>query len=354
MNINFMKNRNKIYFLILLLFLGISYSVLLSQKPDNLKLSDEDKPQSTSKSDNLHYNIGILAAEKNDFETALQEFGLALTINPKNTFALYARATVLYQTQKYKESLSDLNLLLKLDKKYMKGIILRAVVYMELEKYPEAIEDYQTIIKNDPKNSDYYFRLGYCYQLSNSPDLAIKNYQTAEKLGANNEELYINLAALMYQAKNFDKSLDYIDKAIKKGAASNDIYSLSIYNYLEKGYCTEAENVFNKYSVKIENHARILMNLGICFLNKSELDKSISLFESSFKEDSTLIENVFNTGVAFLKGKELDSSYVKFEEFLKLSENRDDLEKLRIEARNQIDYLKDYNKKEKANWKEKK
>ena len=67
----------------------------------------------------------------------------------------------------------------------------------------------------------------------------------------------------------------------------------------------------------------------------------ISFFEQSYALDSTKVENIFNIAVAKLREKKDEDAYVKFVEFMKITENRNDYEKQRIEAKEQIDFLKE-------------
>jgi Flp pilus assembly protein TadD len=306
---------------------------------------DEGVKNNYSKEENLHYNKGIIAAENNDFESALKELDTTLFINPKNHFALYARATVYYQTNKFQESLTDLNNLFKMNKKDDKALFLHAVVNQQLENFNESIKDLEQLLKKDPKNPEYHLAVAYCYQVTGKIDLAIKRYLDAQKLGSDKNEIFLNLAGLFYHAGNYEKSQEYVNLSITKKIATSDIYIIYVYNLLEKNQCFQALTVFRLYASEMEAPARVMMNIGICFLNKKEFVSAEELFEQSYKIDDKLIENVFNIAVSKLRNNKNEEALLKFQEFMQFSESRNDLEKQRIESKNQIDYLNEEQKK---------
>ena len=348
-----MRKYFKIFFLFLFIqpVLVIALSELFSVN-NVISLFAVNKPKTTneSKDDNLHYNKGVLAAENNEFDVALKELDTALTINPKNTFALYARSTVYYQTGNFDSALIDLNNLLKLEPKNVQGLYLRSNIFSNLEKYINAINDYEQLIKLEPKNYKHYVNLGYCYQVTKNPEKALKNYLKAEELGADEIEIKINLANLYYTKKNYDKSLEYVRKVLTNDKGNPQIYSLYIYLFINKNQCDDALKVFNLYKDDIQNPSRVLTDIGICSFNeKSKKSDSTSLdcFVEAAKLDSTAIVNFYYLGATYLKLDNTLEAQVQFEKFLLVSEHKEGLSKEKTKARKQVAILKEINKNKK-------
>ncbi|OGU58657.1 MAG: hypothetical protein A2X64_09145 [Ignavibacteria bacterium GWF2_33_9] len=320
-------------------FLEVSSVSLYAKKP--AKITTENL------NDNQYYNQGVLAAENNDFETALKALDTAILINPKNNYALYARSTVHYQMSNFDSALVDLNNLLKLDKKNIQGLYLRSNIYTNLEQYKKAIDDYELLKKLEPKNNRHYTNLGYCYQITKNPEKAIQNYLIAEKMGAEDIEIKINLANLYYEKKNYDISLEYIRKVLAVDKGNTHLYSLYIYNNIQQNKCDIALKVFNLYKDDLQNPSKILTDIGICLFNQnsdSTDSASIYCFTEALNLDSNTVLNRYYLGAAYLKLKNTKAAQEQFENFLLSSENNGKFAKERVEARKQIDYLIEINK----------
>ncbi|MGB9702895.1 MAG: tetratricopeptide repeat protein [Candidatus Kapaibacteriota bacterium] len=315
----------------------------ISTPPLNLT---ENTPKQPNKEDNLHYNKAILAAENKDYVTSLKEFAEALKLNPKNIFALYGRATVYYELGMKNEALADLTNLLKIDNKDEKALYLRAVINDQLARYEDAIKDYQALLKLNPNSDIYNLNIAYCYQVAGQKQQAIDKYLKAETLGNTSNELVYNLIGLYYEMKQYSNALKYIDKAYSKKLENDYVVSIQLEILLDQGDCEKSVEIVDKYSTLISKDLpAIYQNIADCFYQKENYEEASNYFLKSYSLKPELVESLFNSAVAKLKNKKIDSAISDFELFLEKTENRTDLDKLRTDARNQIDFFKKKNQK---------
>jgi tetratricopeptide (TPR) repeat protein len=338
----------KLKYIVILIFLLPLLIINAQTKEENPTETNSTKNNSKqqNKEDNLHYNKAVLAAENKDYDLSLKEFAEALKQNPKNIFALYGRATVYYELGNKAGALADLTKLLQIDNKDEKALYLKAVINDQLGRYEDAIKDYQALLKLKPNSDLYNLNIAYCYQVTGQKQQAIDKYVKAESLGNTSNELIYNLIGLYYETKQYDNALKYIDKALFKKIENEYVVSIQLEILLNRGDCEKSVSIAEKYSNLISKTLpELYQNIADCFYQKENYEDASNYFKKSYSLKPELVESLFNSAVANLKDKKIDSAISDFELFLEKSENRTNLDKLRIDARNQIDFYKKKNQK---------
>ncbi len=341
--INSNLNRYIISFILAItLLFAFSYPTFSQKKVKSTQKSKKQEIQvqkSTDKDDNMHYNLGVIAAENNNFPEALKEFSAALEINPKNTFALYGKASVYYQMKQLDSAIVYLNKLLALKPDDNLALGLRAASYQQIEKYQQAVADYNKLIKIDTTNTHYYLNLAYCYQMSSDTAQAIKYYRIAESKGDTTIELYYNLASLYASKLNFKQSLEYVDKILTKNPDFSDIYDLQLYNIMKIYNCDSAIRRYSAIIDKIERKARNLLEIGICKIEEKEYPTAIALFTESYKIDSSEILNLYYRGFIYARLDSIDQSIEDLVKFINLSKEQPNYHEFQLSAQKQLDIM---------------
>lgn len=128
----------------------------------------------TSESYNYMYNT----------KAALEDFALAIEIDPKAPLAYCERSLVYFDLKKFKLALSDINLAIKLKSDDEKYYYHRSLILRELNKPDGAIEDLTKAIELNPANPYNYMNRGYIYEQDlNDSYSAELDFQKARDLG---------------------------------------------------------------------------------------------------------------------------------------------------------------------------
>ncbi len=343
MKINNNLNRYIVSFtLVITLLFAFSYTSFSQKNQKSTPKSKNQETQaqkSTDQDDNMHYNLGVIAAENKNFSDALKEFTAALAINPKNTFALYGKGSVYYQIKQLDSAIVYLNKVLALKPDDELALGLRAASYQQLEKYQQAIADYHKLINHDTTNPHYFLNLAYCYQMSSDTTQAIKYYKIAESKGDTTMELYYNLASIYASKLNFKQSLEYVDKILAKNPDFSEIYDLQLYNIMKIYNCDSAIHRYSAIIDKIEHKARNLLEIGICKLGEKEYPTAIALFTESYKIDSLEILNLYYRGFVYARLDSIDQCIEDLEKFIALSKSQPNYNEFQLSAQKQLDVM---------------
>ena len=345
--VNFNLNKNVLTISLVISIILVSSAIVFSQNTQKPKENAKKKAtqvKSEDKDDNMHYNLGVIAAETKNFKEALNEFSIAIAINPKNTFALYGKGSVFYQMKELDSAIEYMNKTIAIIPNDELALGLRAASFQQLEKYTKAIADYNKLIKIDANNSHYYLNLAYCLQNTSDTSQAIKNYQLAESKGDHSNELYFNMANLFATQKNYKTSLEYVDKILAKDADFIDIYDLQLYNIMKVHNCDSAIRRYSAISEKIEHKARNLFELGICKIEEKDYLTASDLFTESYKIDSTESLCMYYRGFAYARLDSIDQAIKDLQEFLNISKSQNTYPEFQESAQKQLDALMDKKK----------
>jgi len=108
-----------------------------------------------------YYDLGIIyAARKNPL--AFEYFNNVLRIDPNYNHALYARAKLLQDLDKYNEALEEYSKLLNLNPEYAEAHYNSGAIYLDVKKeYGKAADYFTQAIKHNNSWSAAYFARGY-------------------------------------------------------------------------------------------------------------------------------------------------------------------------------------------------
>ena len=140
-----------------------------------LKYLDEDPF-----SEKAWYRLGIVYNKLGRKKDALEAFDFTIAINDENSLAIYNKANILSDMDKYEEALIEYLSYAKIEYESVDGIIAVAYCYERLGKYDLAEDYYRKAIAEEPEYA----------------------------------EGWSGLASIAYEKDNFEESIYYIKRAI--------------------------------------------------------------------------------------------------------------------------------------------
>ncbi len=163
-----------------------------------------------------YYQIANDYFEKGDYEKAIENYNMAILLNPIFSEAYFNRALCYYQLKNYDKSIADYSKAAELDPKnpniynnkgdafyrkqdyasaikdydkavmlnpnYLKALYNRALSYASLEDYDKAVEDFSKVVKLKPDFAEAFHLRGLAYEYAGDLDAAIKDYEKALEL----------------------------------------------------------------------------------------------------------------------------------------------------------------------------
>ena len=162
-----------------------------------------------------YINRGNVRNDLGDKQGAIDDFNLAIKINPNLAQAYYNRGIVRNELGDKQGAIEDYNQAIKINPNYADAYINRGLVRSELGDKPGAIDDYNLAIKINPNLAEAYNNRGYVRnELGDKPG-AIDDYNLAIKINPNLAEAYNNRGYVRNELGDKPGAIDDYNLAIK-------------------------------------------------------------------------------------------------------------------------------------------
>jgi len=209
----------------------------------------------------LHYSLGTVLAEENQFEAAEHELEIADGLRPRNYDILLNQGKASLHCKHYEKAEGALNraLLIKPDSVEVLEALGRA--YFEQRRSIDAVQVLVKAHKLSPQNTDVIFLLARVSMLESYDEDAIPLLEEGIKLAPRNPELHAALGECYFQSGKTDKGLAEFEVLRQLDPTARPYAFLSFcYRYL--GRFEEAKKT-SLEGLKIDPHnMACLFNLG--------------------------------------------------------------------------------------------
>ena len=229
----YQKNKN-LTTLLFVLLIG-SNTILASQRnkvwKDELTLWSDANSKSPNKARPL-INLGYAYGKLQQWDKAIIAFSKVNELEPNYHAAAYYNLGVAYWTTGQKEkSLENYTLAIKVDPKYADAYYGRGVCYYYLNEQDKALADYSSAIKLLPRPELFYNR-GMLYANKKMWAEAIDDYSKAISTTPGNPNLYYNRGLAYGNNNQWEKAADDFSMTLQldpqnKNAGSNREYAYS-------------------------------------------------------------------------------------------------------------------------------
>jgi len=174
-----------------------------------------------------HLSAASLLFRQNKYADAEQRYRQALTADPKSADALIGIANIYARGDRLTEAADTLRQLVSLQPDYAPAHFELARVLEADKKHDEAIAEYQAGLKLSPNDKDAQLALAHALTTAGKYQDAAPLYQSLLKTNPNDPELHYSLGHAYMNQKNFTKAQDEFMAAVKLkpnfGAAYGDL-----------------------------------------------------------------------------------------------------------------------------------
>ena len=181
---------------------------------------------------------------KGDLGTAYQKLGAALQADPKFWQAIYYRAELHFQQQKYESTVQDCGEILRIKPDQAVAQLLRAQANTKLGRHEECLRELDHVINHGNKNDIVPLVMAYemrAWLRATSPDSnfrdgkqALSDARQACKLSRNSDPQSLDtLAAAYAETGDYDSAEDAEERAVKALLVSDD-FNMPTQNVFQK------------------------------------------------------------------------------------------------------------------------
>lgn len=245
------------------------------------------------------YNRGVALAYMGKYNEAIKDFTAAIVINPNYWAAHSNRGSAHMILKNYKQGFLDYDSALKINPGDIIALSNRADNYLKLGQYEKSINDCNELIKYKPEWG-YWNRAQVKYEIKKYVD-AISDYTEVIKIEPNNLWAYLNRAVAYGKIKDYAKSIDDFKHIIEVDPNFSYAYANLGSYYQSVGDDVNALKNLNEAIKLNPNEDLPHMNIGEIYVKQGYYNKALAEFNKAIKLDKKYKCTYCNRGMLYYK-----------------------------------------------------
>jgi SpoVK/Ycf46/Vps4 family AAA+-type ATPase len=129
-----------------------------------------------------YFNRALCYYNKKNYDKAIEDYTRAAEIDPENAMIYNNRGDAHYRKQEFDKAIADYDKAISLNKDYLKAYYNRGLAYACIQDYETAIENFTRVIEIDENFAEAYNARGLAYEYLEKYDEAIEDYEKALEL----------------------------------------------------------------------------------------------------------------------------------------------------------------------------
>ncbi|MFH1222168.1 MAG: tetratricopeptide repeat protein, partial [Candidatus Micrarchaeota archaeon] len=129
-----------------------------------------------------YFNRALGYYQLKNFDKSISDYAKAAELDPHNPFIYNNRGDAYYRKQDYQNAIKDYDKAIQLNSNYLKAYYNRGLSYASLEEYEKAVEDFSKVIELKSDFAEAYHLRGLAKEYSADIAGAIEDYEKALKL----------------------------------------------------------------------------------------------------------------------------------------------------------------------------
>lgn len=176
---------------------------------------------------------GLNKIEKEDYYSAIEDFDMAIELDPLNTNAYYYCGYVYDKLRSPELALQEYDKLVNMFPKDFIALTLRGGMHDKLGNSNKALTDFSTALEINPKYGEAYSRRGWVYMGLGKYDLAMRDYNKSLNLNPNSLAFKMRKLFLLFRLCDFKEAHDILSNLSQSEKESQLGYGLiQIFNRL--------------------------------------------------------------------------------------------------------------------------
>ena len=225
----------------------------------------------------VHHNLGAFYYNQSELNLALQEYDLAVQIDPMRSASWKSRAEVLHALGRPEDCIQSTTQAIDTDEQNWSAYALRGSCHVETGNYNQASADIHVAVKNDPNNIEMLSQACAIMTHTGSNDQAIEYCTKSIALEPDKYESIINRGVAYFNKENYQLALNDFSTALEFGeipvAYSNRGNAhLKLFDY------QDAVDDYKK-SLALYPNGYVYYSMGFAYTQLHDYQSALSAFE---------------------------------------------------------------------------
>ena len=200
---------------IVLVFIGITCARNIMWQ-DGVTLW-EDVVRKSPKKARSYCNLAVAYNNKRLFDKVIENYTMAITINPNYAGAYNNRGNTYVNKGLYDKAIEDFTIAISITPNFAEAYNNRGIVYFNVAQYDRAIEDYTKAIAMNPNFAEAYNNRGNAHDEKGQSDKAIEDYNQAIAINPDYADAYFNRGLVYSRLDKSDNAMSDFQKACDMG-----------------------------------------------------------------------------------------------------------------------------------------
>ncbi len=255
----------------------------------------------------LHFSLGVVLAEENQFEAAEHELEIADGLRPRDYAILFNQGQASLHCKHHEKAESALNRALLIKPDSVEAMKTLGRVYIDQHRMLDALHVLVKAHKLAPQNTDVIFLLARVTMLESYDEDAIPLLEEGIKLAPRNPELHAALGECYFQTGKTEKGLAEFEGLRQIDPTARPYAFLSFaYRYL--GRFDEAQKA-SLEGLKIDPHnVACLFNLGAVLHEQGNQDEAEKYLGEALKIDPNFDQALLELGTVKIAMKKYEEA----------------------------------------------
>lgn len=249
--------------------------------------------------ESLH-SLGILSAQEENYNAAIDYLIKALAIQPDNAVISLHLANVFKIQGQLQPAIELLEKAILSNKDYAALFNNLGTLYYAQEKFPKSVELYQLAIEKQFDYADAFYNLGLAQGKLGQLKEASATFEKLLLLSPDHFAALFQLARLHMQQQDIAKAIELFLEIEKAQPNHFETQTNLATCYLKKGLLNEAKQHYIKALALNPDDSQILFNLGVINMQQGEVDLAIQYYQRAIPLATADFALHNNLGVAFL------------------------------------------------------
>jgi tetratricopeptide (TPR) repeat protein len=269
-----------------------------------------------------HNEIGLLRADRGDFQMAAKQFALAAKMNSQLEGLNFNWGLAAFKAEQYKDATGPLEKELIANPANIQAKELLGLSYFMLEDYPRASQLLSDVIVARPLNVGVYYTLALSLIKEGKKEKAEQVIQQMVAIGGNTPQLHILLGQAYDEQGETDKALEELRSALLLDSKTPMVHYYSGLIYIKSGKFDEAAKEFESELLLHPGDVETKYHLAFVLLNQQKTIAGVKLMREVIGLKPDFAEAHYELGKALLQQGEVKDAIGNLELAAKLAPDK--------------------------------
>ncbi|MBI3610943.1 MAG: tetratricopeptide repeat protein [Nitrospirae bacterium] len=266
----------------------------------------------------VHRNRGVALKKLGRLDESIREYQAALKLKPDDAVTHNDLGLFYQDLGRTDEAVQEYQIALKLKPDDAAAHYNLGNTYKRQGRLGEAIQAYQSALKFKPDSAEAHNNLGNIYKDQGRLDEATREYQAALKLAPNSAWAHDRMGEVLKTHGRLEEAIKEYQTALKLQPDSAEAHARLARVYNDLGRLEEAAQEYQTALKLKQDLAEAHVDLGTVYRRQGRIEQAVQEYQIAIKLKPDSVEAHVNLGIAYRKQKRLEEAVQEYQTALKL------------------------------------